>query len=143
MSAFNEIDIITRADLKNSYLNTVGFGADYILNSSTIFPFAYEFTNRKFDPGKDASTHTIAPGIRQYITKKLYFDGRAGVDFISSFTDKNFIKPHIRASLTNEIDENTGASICNYCHNHKGNIKGFRIFQAGKKQLKWQKVYTL
>jgi hypothetical protein len=107
----NVMYLVSSEGRPDSYLNRIGFEAGYALSSATSFLFSYDFENRKFDPGKDASTHTIAPGLRRYITKKLYFDGKAGIDFIDSFDDKAHIKPLIFASITDEIDENTRASL--------------------------------
>ena len=107
----NEIDEISRQDLSDSYLNTAGIGATYFLNSVTSFLFSYDFSHRDFDPGSDATINTIAAGMRYYLTKQLYFDIKAGIDLIHSYSDRDYSKPLIQASLTNDIDENSLVNI--------------------------------
>lgn len=108
----NEINIFSGVDLPNSFLNRPGLGLIYIFSpTATIFSFSYDFTSIQFENEQDATINTIGPGIRQYITKKLYFDGRTGVDFIDSFDDENLTKPFVQASLTYIIDEKTSARL--------------------------------
>ncbi|MCK4947478.1 MAG: outer membrane beta-barrel protein [Candidatus Aureabacteria bacterium] len=107
----NEIDYISREDMKDSYLNRAGIEADYSLSSTTILFVSYDFMNRKFVHDDDSSTNSIASGIRHYLTKQIYFDGRIGVDFIRSYNDENYTRPLISASITDELDENTRLSI--------------------------------
>lgn len=105
----NDLDIFLREDLSDSYLNRAGVKADYSLSSATIFSFLYDYSNREFDPGNNATKNALSAGIRQYITKQLYLDTRAGIDFINSYNNADYTKPMIFASLTDEIDENTTA----------------------------------
>jgi len=107
----NEINEISREDLKDSYLNKVGFEVDYFTSFATLLLFSYGFANRKFEYSKDASIQTMAIGIRPYISKRVYFDGKIGVDFINSYNDKGYSKPLILASLTDEISRNTRAGL--------------------------------
>jgi len=107
----NEIDEISREDLSDSSLNKAGLEATYFPSSATILMFSYDFSERDFDPGDNATTHTIAGGLRHYLTSQLYFDGRAGLDLINSYDQQDYTKPLIQASLTNDIDENTRAGI--------------------------------
>ena len=46
--------------------------------------------------GDDASINTVTTGIRQYITRKIYFDGKAGLSFIDTFNDESLIRPALR-----------------------------------------------
>lgn len=107
----NSIDIFSGVDLEDSFFNKAGLEADYLFSSTTTSLFSYDFSNREFEDNQDASIHTITTGIRQYITKKLYFDGKAGLDFIDSFEDKNFTRPIGLASITYEKDTDTRASL--------------------------------
>lgn len=107
----NEINVFPGIDRPNSILNRPGLGLTYLFSpTATIFSFSYDFTSIQFENEKDATINTIGPGIRQYITKKLFFDGRTGLDFIDSFDDENLTKPFVQASLTYIIDEKTIAS---------------------------------
>jgi len=106
----NEISVFSGVSIPNSILNKPGLGLSYLFSpTATIFSILYEFTNVQFETEEDATINTIGPGIRQYITKKLYFDGSTGVDFINSFDDENLTKPFVQASLTYIIDEKTRA----------------------------------
>lgn len=107
----NAIDRIHREGARNSYLNSVGFETNYIYNPDTVFLMSYDFSRRNYDNVGAISTHTVAAGVRQYITKQLYFDGRGGVDFITSLENTKDTGEYIQGSLTDEIDENTTASL--------------------------------
>ena len=108
----NEINVFSGVSNPNSILNKPGLGLRYLFSpTATIFSFSYDFTSVQFETEEDATINTIGPGIRQYITKKLYFDGRTGVDFINSFDDENLTKPFVQASLTYIIEEKTSASL--------------------------------
>lgn len=103
----NYVDIFSGADAQDSFLNKAGFEADYLFSSTTTFSFSYDFANREFENNKDASIQTIAAGIRQYITQKLYFDLRPGIDLIDSFDDENLVRPIVLASLAYKKDADT------------------------------------
>lgn len=107
----NEINELSRKDLKDSYLNTLGFEADYIYSANTVLFVSYDFSKRTYDNAKANSIHTVAAGIRRYITKQLYFDGTGGIDFITYFEDTKDTGEYIQGSLTDEIDENTAISL--------------------------------
>ncbi len=107
----NEINAFSREDVSNSFQNKAGLQMEYFPNATNILTSSYEFTSRNFDPGEDIYTHSVAAGLRHYLTNQLYFDGRGGMDFINSYTNKNYTKAFIQASLTSDIDEETRASI--------------------------------
>ena len=46
----NDVDIFSREDLANSYLNNVGGGFNYSVTSKTILSALYGFAARSFDP---------------------------------------------------------------------------------------------
>ena len=99
--------------LSDSFLNKATSETSYLLSSSTTISFLYSFLYEQFaerritENGKDASIQTIAPGIKQYITKKMYFIVRPGIDFIDSYDGGDLVKPNIQSSLTYEMDVNT------------------------------------
>ena len=108
----NEINIFPGTNRPNSFLNKPGIGLSYLFSpTETIFLFSYDFISAQFEDEQDATINTIGPGIRQYITKKLFFDGRTGVDFIDSFDDETLTKPFVQASLTYIVDERTRARL--------------------------------
>lgn len=107
----NSLDIFSGVDLQDSFLNNAGFEANYLLSATTTFLLSYDFVYREFEDNESASINTVATGIRQYITRKLYFDIRPGLDFIDSFDDENLTKPVIMTSLTYQKDTDTIARL--------------------------------
>lgn len=108
----NEINIFSGTDRENSLLNKPGFGLSYTFSpTATIFSFSYDFTSIQFENETNATINTIGAGIRQYITKKLYFNGGTGIDLIDSFDNENLSEPFFLASLTYILEEKTQASI--------------------------------
>ncbi|MCX5694934.1 MAG: outer membrane beta-barrel protein [Candidatus Omnitrophica bacterium] len=103
----NEIDTYSRSDLSDTYLNAIGLGAEYTISSQTILLAGYNFSVRKFDPGTDATTNALSAGIRQYFTKQLFLEGKAGIDFIRSYDKKNYARPLFSLSLADEVNETT------------------------------------
>jgi hypothetical protein len=107
----NNIDAFSGIDLENSILNRVGVESNYSITPNTAFLFSYDFANRKFEEGSDASINTVTTGIRQDITRKIYFDGKAGLSFIDSFNDESFIRPVLEAAFSYEVDTFTLARL--------------------------------
>lgn len=107
----NYLDAFSGVDIEDSLLNKASVEADYLFSSATTALFSYDFTNRRFEGGNDASINTVTAGIRQYITKKLYFDGRTGLNFIDTFDDGNLTKPLYFASFTYQKDTDTIARL--------------------------------
>ncbi len=93
-------------DSRDSYLNRLGIVTEYMHSTATTFLLSYTFSTTKYVAG-DTSAHSIATGMRQYITRQLYFDGKVGIDFITSVNNKDTVKNAIEVSLTDEIDETT------------------------------------
>lgn len=109
----NQINIFSGGTTRpDSLVNRPGFDLNYVFSpTATIFSLSYSFTHIEFDTDNNAIINSIGPGIRQYITKKLYFDGKTGVDFIDSFDDENLTKPFFLTSLTYIMNERTQARI--------------------------------
>jgi hypothetical protein len=103
----NEIYDPNRSDLSNSYQYLLGAEADYAFNSQTIVYAVYDFSQRIFDPGTDATFNVLGAGLRQYFTSQFYADLRASVDFIDSFNGRNYTKPAYQLSLTDEFDKDS------------------------------------
>ena len=93
----NDFDTYSGVDfLEDSILNRMGIESNYSITPETSFLFVYDFTTREFQGGDDASINTVTTGIRQYITRKIYFDGKAGLSFIDTFNDESLIRPALR-----------------------------------------------
>lgn len=108
----SEVNVFSGTDRANSFLDKPGLGMNYIFSpTATIFSFSYDFTSIRFENENNATINTIGPTIRQYITKKLYFDGGTGIDFIDSFDDENITKLFFKASLTYIPEEKTRVNI--------------------------------
>jgi hypothetical protein len=107
----NDYDTYSRSDMSDSVQNRVGFEGDYIVSSHTTVFGAYDFYQRDFDPGSQATTNSLSAGARQYFTSQVFLDANTGVDFIKSFNNKEYTKPHLTASLTDDFDETTRLSL--------------------------------
>jgi hypothetical protein len=107
----HEVNEISSEDLTDSILNRISFDAEYSLSSATVVLLSCGFADREFEGTGSISTRRIAAGIRQYMTKQLIFDCKTGVDFIDSYTDSSFTRPHIFIRLTDEINERTTATL--------------------------------
>lgn len=103
----NDVDAFESKTLLDSYVNKVGLETNYLLSSTTTLLFSYDFSDRQFEDEKNASINTIAQGIRQYITKKLYFDIGGGLDFVNSYEEDKFVEPIVLSALTYDMSENT------------------------------------
>jgi len=106
----NEINEATSTSVEDSYLHKLNARGDYAFSSALSVLGYYEFKARDFDPGKEAYIHRVTGGARQYLTQKLYLEGRAGVDAIESYNNEDYTKPYLYASLGNQLDEKTRIS---------------------------------
>lgn len=107
----NEATQYSRNDLSDSILNSIGLESDYAVSSMTIAFFSYDFARRDFNPGAEASTQTVAGGIRQYLNSQLLLDTKIGVNLVKAYNDQRYHKPLFYASLIEDIDENSRARI--------------------------------
>lgn len=103
----NDVDAFETKTLLDSFTNKVGFETNYFLTATTMLLSTYDFSHRQFEDKSDVSINTIAQGLRQYITKKLYFDVGGGLDFVDSFEEETFIKPVVLSALVYSMSENT------------------------------------
>lgn len=107
----NEYNDYSIETIPSSFMNTAGVEGSYIVSSDLSFAGAYDFLIRDFDPGSSAKTNTLSGSLRKYLTKQLYFDGRAGVDFIDSYSGANLTRPMFAVSLTDDINDRTRATL--------------------------------
>ncbi len=101
----------SRRNRSDSYLNSGGMQVDFNWNSYTMTSIMYDYSNRNFNPGADATVHSPAVLYRQYILNQLYFDLKGGVDFINSYNDQQYTKPFVIFGIHNEIDRNSRFSV--------------------------------
>ena len=108
----NQANLITTSDIRDSYLNLAGADAVYHFDSKMQAGVSYDFSQRSFENGGgDSHTHGLSATVRHYLTEKLYFDGKAGADFITGFDGSDLVRPHFEASLTEEISKVTTGQI--------------------------------
>jgi len=100
----NSLNRISGEGAQTSYRdNRLSFEVDYTHSIATIFFLSYDFFKNNFN----IFTHTFTAGMKRYITRRLYLDGRAGVD-VTTFSDNNkSTQQRFDVSITDEIDENT------------------------------------
>jgi len=134
----NQTDNYSLADLADAFYNLVGAGAEYVISSATILLLRGNYSVRKFKPGTDADTKSVTVGLRQYFTKQLYVEGRAGYDFIRSYDDTKYTRPTYEVSLTDEIDE-TSKLTATYNRDYSNNAYSQDIFNEWRASLAFTK----
>ena len=107
----NDYDTYSRSGMSDSVQNRLGFEGDYSISSHTTVFGSYDYYRRDFYPGADATTNSLSAGARQYFTSQIFLDANAGLDFITSFNQKDYTKPHLTASLTDDLDDTTRLSL--------------------------------
>ncbi len=88
---------------KDSDLNNVGMTLNYMYSQATNFSVSYNYVISEYEEGDDITVQKAKAGLKQYLTRRLFFDGSIGRDFVSSGEDNI----SINAGLTGEIDEKT------------------------------------
>ena len=100
----------SREGTKDLYKNGVRLRVNYIHSAATDFSLSSNFSKSEFEGGDDVSMYLISAGVGHYITKRLQFRAGAGVNVSSRGEDRN-TRQDINISLSNQIDENTNASL--------------------------------
>ncbi len=96
-------------DTNDSDYHSVRLKVSYQYSRPTTFSLSYNYHIGIYDEREDIARQSITAGIKQYITKRIYFNGEIGTDrTISGIGDDN-IKAN--ASLHGQLDNKTSASI--------------------------------
>lgn len=130
---------LTDFSLKSSSDTTahkVGFGADYTLDSATIFRPNYSFLRRNFDNGPSSDIHEFFTGIRRFLTSKLYLDLEPGIGWISGYDDQNYTRPRYRAALSYDLDDKTVTGI-SYERSYSTNAYTQDLFDNWRVAANW------
>ena len=98
----NEIYDTSNNNLNDSIRNSVNARVNYKLSYATILFLTYSFSEISYDKGIDIATNSVRTGIRQYITKRLYFSGNVGMVFRPSTNSMT-----VDALLTGELNDKT------------------------------------
>jgi hypothetical protein len=107
----NEIDELSRSDLRDSITNQADFNAEYAMDSQNIWLGTTSFIHREYDPGGGVFTFRVLPGYRYFFTDQLSLEGRAGIDVLNeALTDETRVKPRLSLVLNHELAEQTVAS---------------------------------
>ncbi len=93
-------------DKEDTSYNKVGVEVHYKPGIATTFLVAYGYEENNL--GYKINRYT--GGVKYYITKRFYFDGRAGLNSSTS-CDTSKSRANISVSLVNEIDESSVARI--------------------------------
>lgn len=107
----NHVDVFSRSDQSNAYLNKGGLGFDYSLFPRSRFLFTYDFACRSFTPGRSAWIHTVLGGFRQELNQKVSVQLQAGADFVHSFMSSDYVRPHYAASVSYLLDRKTRINV--------------------------------
>jgi len=97
--------------MNNSFLNAAGVEAYYLPSSAATLKLAYDFTHRGFTDGESATKHGLSGALKYYLTEKLYFDAKAGLDIMNSYDNQIYLRPAVIASLMNDIDATSRAGV--------------------------------
>ncbi len=89
--------------------HSIRLNANYQYSQPTRFSLSYNYRVSMYEGSDDISRQLIDLGIRQYITKRLYFDGNIGTDRAISGSGDDSITGH--ATLSSEIDETMTAAL--------------------------------
>lgn len=87
--------------------NTVSLDADYMHSAATTYTSYYEFSKTAYE-GTDTeiSGHIFGVGVKQYITKQLFFQGVGGVNFAEKVIkgkDVTSLGGYLKVIATNEF----------------------------------------
>ncbi len=96
-------------DTRDADHHSIGLSANYQYSQPTMFSLSYIYRISTYEERDDISRQSITTGIRQYITKRLYFDGNIGADLAISDSGDDSITGN--ATLTGEIDPISTAAI--------------------------------
>ena len=123
----NDIYDPSRGDLASSYGNRVSLEAGHAASSRLLASAGYDFFQRNFDPGTEATFHILSAGCRYYFTTQLYFNSRFGANFINSYNERDYAKPMANLALVNELDRQTTASL-SYVKDYTANASTQDLF---------------
>ncbi|MBI5056339.1 MAG: hypothetical protein HZB61_06980 [Nitrospirae bacterium] len=93
------------ANESNWWQNTYGLDLNYLYSAYTVISFSYAYSN-----GSAGIINRATMGLKQNITPRLYFDGSVGLDSTSTENNRSSTQ-YINVSLTDEINENTNATL--------------------------------
>ncbi len=115
----NDINLLSRSDLRDSYTHRAGFDIKYAASTATIYSLVYEFLRQSFErtdsvPSNAASVNSLGLGLKRYVSKRVFFEGIGGIDLISDFASKILLKPRIMGSLNLDLDEKTQLQFLKY-----------------------------
>jgi hypothetical protein len=100
----NEMTVFSEDILADSSMNSVGAGLIYHLTSRTDLLADYDYVTRDYDGASDAFAHRVSGGVKHHFTEWMYFEGRAGADFIESYNGEEMTEPRVSGKLTVEVD---------------------------------------
>jgi hypothetical protein len=106
-----ELNTAVEETISDSYLNMINLSVNYLHSILTTFFMSYDVSNRRFKGGGDVDIHAVSLGFRKYITRRLFFDGRTGLNLVTVDNGEGDITQTVEISLTDEIDRNTLATL--------------------------------
>lgn len=125
-----DVDLASRSDLPDSYVNRFSLRSDYAFSSKIRGLGMYDFLKRKLEPGGEANIHTVSGGLRHNFTGQLSLEGRAGLDFIDSYNGEMFVKPLWTMTLADQINERTTANLFSFTQRYSTNPYNSDVFNS-------------
>lgn len=101
----NDVDVIDSNSFSDSSMNNIGLETMYEFGTKRLY-FLYNFSDRLFADGKNASINTIRPSFRQYFSTKLHATIGCGTDFVDTYYGDKIIRPNIESYITYHMNEN-------------------------------------
>jgi hypothetical protein len=111
MNYSNIMEKVLGGTTKDAYINGAGTEISYTADASTTYMISYAFSNRRVEDVGGTISHSISAGLKEYLTKRIYFDGRIGANFVDSIGGQHDTSELINVSLTDEIDETSSIGV--------------------------------
>lgn len=92
---------------RDSVANGVGLQVNYIYSVATSASLSYRYSTRRFKDRGTSTVNSVSAGLKKYITKRLYVNGRVGFSVVSPVEGNDSVTGTYNISLTDEIDERT------------------------------------
>lgn len=127
--------------LSDSVLNRPGVELAYAFSSQTIGSISYDYSNRVFDPDGTVHIHTTQAGVRQYLSKQLYVDAKAGINQITTINDHHTTRPNFIMGIYNDVDPTTQLGLT-FTRTYDVTYSSSDLFNNWNANLFWAKQLT-
>jgi hypothetical protein len=117
VSYSNEIKEVDHPDLLDSVENNINIEINQVWSPKTEVFLTYDFLHSYIDLPDNAFLHILAPGLKRYLSPKVFLKTYAGLNFVQTYDGENLVRPAYFAELTYTLDE-TSTVILSYKKAH-------------------------